>query len=151
MRIFLILVKIDHTKSALTKAKVQLKTGGKNATKAKTAVEEARQELETVQKEHEAAREELKKLEEEATEVMEEYKKQEKILKEKIAELSSENEEYEKLKKIMGQARSVELDIQHQLEDCVSSMVGWQEKAQAASKKYEELNRKMQGYEKAPF
>jgi structural maintenance of chromosome 4 len=101
--------------------------------------------LKQVQKEHEEARAELKKLVDEATVVMEEYKQQETILAKRIAELNSVNKEYEKLKKVVSQARSVELDIQHQLEDCASALVEWQEKTQNASKKYDDLNRKLQG------
>lgn len=63
-----------------------------------------------------------------------------------MEELSTVNKEYDKLKKIVGQGRSVEVDIQHQLEDCVRVIAEWQEKAQAASRRYDDLNRKLQGY-----
>lgn len=63
----------------------------------------------------------------------------------KIAELNSVNKDYEKLKKKVSQARSVELDIQHQLEDSARAVAEWQDKAQLASKKYEDLNKKLQG------
>lgn len=60
--------------------------------------------------------------------------------------MKSVNKEYEKLKKIVGQGRSVEVDLQHQLEDCVRIITEHQEKAEAASRKYDDLNRKLQGY-----
>ncbi len=82
-------------------------------------------------------------------------------MEEKIEELTSETKDYEKLKKSVDKARSVELgipdnhwyeffligkDIQHQLEDCTRAVIEWQEKTQIASKKYEDLTRKLHGY-----
>jgi structural maintenance of chromosome 4 len=108
---------LDEATNALSKIKVEIKTNERNVAKSKKAADKAAKEIEGLEKSLEKITKEFKKLEDEALKVMESYENAQKAQEPKYEELETMKAEYDELKKMVVQVRTVEVDIQNQLED----------------------------------
>jgi len=132
---------IDNSNKEITKLKVKIKTGEKEIKKATSVVEETQKQLEQAQQNLADTNDEFKKGEEQAIKVNEAYKETEILLEEKVKELRVIQKGFEKLKKIVDKFRSVEVELQNQIDDMNRVIKDHQSKAQHWSKKISELNK----------
>eukprot|EP00935_MAST-01C_sp_MAST-1C-sp1_P001078 g1078.t1 len=109
--------KFDEASSKVSKAKVDTKSGEKNAEKAKKASEKAAKEVADMEANIEKTRAEFKQIEDGALEVMNAYEETKKLVNAKEAELEEISKEFETVKKNVQKVATVEVEIQGQLEE----------------------------------
>jgi structural maintenance of chromosome 4 len=109
--------KVDEATTAVSKAKVESKSCTKNAEKAQAESERMTKELEKVQGTMEKTRGEFKQIEEDAMKVMDSYKRTQELLEVKGEACKEIRTEFDGLKSQVSKVRTVEVEIQGQLEE----------------------------------
>lgn len=133
--------RIDTANSNITKLQVQIKSHQKQISKAEEAIKQAEKELEEVDENLKKTREESAKGEQEAMKVMGKYKEAQSLFEQKGESLKELQKTFEKIKKVVDKFRSVEVDIQNQIEEQTRIVKESEAKAQHWSKKIADLNK----------